>query len=531
MPTGTGKSVCIADLAMQVIQGWSGQKVIMATHVKELIEQNMEKLRLMWPTAPAGIYSAGLKKYESFMPIVYGGIASMVGNGSKFGYVTMLIIDEAHLLSLKETGMYQRFIAELKIANPRLKVIGYTATPFRQGQGMLTDGTKEKPAMFNKIVYDACSFKAFNWFLNEGYLAYLRPFPTDSEMSTEGIRIIAGEYDKKQAQEKANDYDKTYACCKELVEKAVARNHWLTFGTGVAHTEMISSILNDEFGIATTFVHSKMDGKVRDQRILDYKAGKYRCLVNNGILTTGFDFPALDCIAVMRLTNSTGLWVQILGRGTRPLYASGFDLSTREGRLAAIANSDKPDCLVLDFAGNSARLGPINDPQIPKAKGKSKPGGVPLKLCEGCGMMNHASVIKCANPNCECEFFRELKLSLHSSTDEVIKTSEEIKVEVFKVSHVTYALHSKHGGSTSIRVSYHTTNFKLYEEWINVEAPGKRAERWWRAREGGEMPRNTLEALRAVEELRKPYAIHVNLTNKYPEIINYEWAKADCGAS
>jgi len=495
----------------------------MATHVQELIEQNMKKLRDMWPTAPAGVYSAGLDLYESYMPIVYGGIASMVGNGSKFGHVSLLLIDEAHLLSLKESSMYQRFIRELKAINPKLKVIGYTATPFRQGQGLLTEG---EGAIFTDIVFNACTFKAFNWFLDEGYLAYLQPFPTDSEMSIEGIRIVAGEFDQKQAQKKANDYDKTYACCKEMVQKAVDRNHWLIFATGVQHTEMVAQIMNDEFGIHTTFVHSKMKNDERQQRIIDYKLGKYKCMVNNGILTTGFDYPELDCIGVMRLTNSVGLWVQILGRGTRPAYAKGFDLDTREGRLAAIANSEKPNCLVLDFAGNSARLGPINDPQMPKPKQKGKPGTVPLKQCEGCGMFNHASVRFCTNPLCGSEFFRELKIELGASDAVLIKKEQEIVVKVFHINHVSYSMHAKHGGTTSIRVSYHTAEFKLFEEWVNVEAQGKRAERWWKARGGEDMPRNTLEALRRVEDLNRPVAIHVNLTSKYPEIINYDFAES-----
>lgn len=500
----------------------------MATHVKELIAQNYERMLDLWPMAPVGLYSAGLKKYEAHMPIVFGGIASMVGNGSKFGHVSFLVIDEAHLLSPKESTMYQKFIKELMVINPKLRVVGFTATPYRQGQGMLWEG---EGAIFTGLVYDGTSFKAWKWFLEQGYLAYLRPFKTDAEMSDEGIGIVAGEYNKKQAQDKANDEKVTRDCVRELCTKAADRNHWLIFATGVDHAKIICDMLTNEFGVSATCVHSPstrhpMTEDERDRRIADYKAGKYRVMVNNGILTTGFDFPALDCIAVMRLTNSTSLWVQMLGRGTRPFYADGFDLSTVEGRLAAIAASDKPYCLVLDFANNAYRLGPINDPRLPKPKGKTRPGDVPLKVCGQCGMQNHASVRVCGG--CGADFFIPLKLKRMAGDAELIKEDEAIKVEVFKVDYVTYALHTKSAtNSTSIRVSYHTKGFKLFEEWINVEqANNGRAKRWWKQR-GGDIvdnfPSSTLRALEMVESLDKPSAIHVNLTNKYPEIINYEF--------
>ena len=130
LPTGTGKSIIIAQFIKDVLSYWPNQRVMMLTHVKELIEQNAEKLLALWPTAPMGIFSAGLNRKESAMPLIFGGIQSVAKTIKKesnvFGYRDLLLIDEAHLLSPKEDTMYQYVINELLQTNPNLKVIGFT---------------------------------------------------------------------------------------------------------------------------------------------------------------------------------------------------------------------------------------------------------------------------------------------------------------------------------------------------------------------------------------------------------------------
>jgi DNA repair protein RadD len=77
LPTGTGKSIVIAEFVRRVLQTWPGQRIIMLTHVKELIAQNAAKLQSIWPNAPMGIYSAGLNSRDMMMPIVFGGVQSV----------------------------------------------------------------------------------------------------------------------------------------------------------------------------------------------------------------------------------------------------------------------------------------------------------------------------------------------------------------------------------------------------------------------------------------------------------------------
>ena len=145
---------------------------------------------------------------------------------------------------------------------------------------------------------------------------------------------------------------------------------------------------------------------------------------------------------------------QMLGRGTRPLYAPGFDLETTEGRLAAIINSPKRNCLVLDFAGNTRRLGPINDPVIPKRKGKGG-GQAPVRICENCGIYCHASLTHC--PECGFEFPRSIKFGFHAGTEALIRDGQEFpQVELFRVDRVVYNEHRKEGRPPSIRATSST---------------------------------------------------------------------------
>jgi len=144
MPTGTGKSIVIAMFLKSVYDSYPGQRIMILTHVKELIVQNYEKLKSLWPFAPAGVYSAGLNKRDMFSPITFGGIGSVAKKAPLFGRVDLVLIDEAHLVSPNQATMYQKFIDDLKKKNPSLKVIGLTAPPWTVPYTQLTPTTKQQ---------------------------------------------------------------------------------------------------------------------------------------------------------------------------------------------------------------------------------------------------------------------------------------------------------------------------------------------------------------------------------------------------
>lgn len=516
MPTGTGKAIVIADFIQSVLQTWPGQRIMMLTHVKELIEQNADKMKSLWPNAPLGIYSAGLGEKMPHMPITFAGIQSAAKNAHLFGKQDLILIDECHLVSPDENASYKAFINELRKANPWLRLVGLSATPYRLGLGMITNG-----GVFTDVCYDITGLSAFTRLLDDGYLSPLIPMATKTELDVSGVHKRGGEFVASELQAAVAKEELTRAALQEAMIAASNRNHWLIFAAGIDHIEMIHDILL-QMGVMATFVHSKMKATQRDDNIARFKRGEVRALINADILTTGFDFPALDCIILLRPTSSPVLHVQILGRGTRPVYAPGFDLDTVEGRLTAIAAGPKQNCLVLDFAGNTMRLGPINDPRIPRKKGDGK-GEIPIKVCNTCGCLNHISARVC--DNCGDPFQFQEKITPSASTAQLIVRDEPL-VETFCVDRVTYALHRRPGTPQSLKVSYYC-GMRRFTEWICLEHHGnpiqRKAHKWWRDRIDTEPPLCVEDALQQVNDLAVPANIRVWINRQYPEIIDHEF--------
>lgn len=511
MPTGTGKSVVIARFLESVYKAYPGQRVMVLTHVKELIEQNFEKLTSLWPFAPAGIYSAGLKKRESNAPIIFAGIGSVAKKYELFGHIDLVIIDEAHLVSPSESTMYQKFLNGLRERNPCLKVIGLTATPWRLGHGKITDpvvdaDANETPGLFTDICFDITGVEAFNRLIAEGFLAPVVPKSTTTKLSTDGVHMRGGEFLASELQLAVDKQEITVAAIKEAMELGHDRNHWLVFAAGVDHAIHTAEIMND-MGIETVAIHSKMGDTERDQAIKDFKAGKYRAAVNNNVLTTGFDFPAIDLILCLRPTASPVLWVQMLGRGTRPSAAT-----------------QKENCLVLDFASNTKRLGPINDPVVPRRKGQ-KGGDAPVKECPCCKTWIHASLRWCNGlmkdgSACAHEFVFQTKLKQAASTDTLIK-GDLPQVEVFKVDHITFSEHRKLDRPPMLKVSYYCA-FRMLTDIVCFEHQnfaGRKAREWWRMRSDDPVPVTTEEALERVGTIKIPTHLRVWINKKYPEIL------------
>lgn len=518
MPTGTGKSVVIANFIRRIFGYWPNQRIMMLTHVKELIEQNAEKLMSIWPTAPMGIYSAGLNSRDMIMPIVFGGVQSVapaIKRGLEeddgrpahlrhFGWRDLLLIDECHLLSDKEDSHYQYIIAELRKINPHLKVIGFTATPYRMKMGLITDN-----GIFTDICYDITGVESFNRLIAEGYLSPLIARPTRTEIDLSKVGVTAGEFNSKQLEAAVDTDEVVFNAVREMTEIAYDRSTWLIFATGIDNTEHVANVIQS-YGLEVLPVHSKLPSKTNTERLRAFKAGELRGLVSGQKLTTGFDHPPIDFIGDLNPTLSPGKHVQKLGRGTRPSPDTG-----------------KQNCLYADFAGNVRRLGPINDPRIPNRPGKGG-GDAPVRICDVCGVYNHAAARQCIN--CGTEFTFETKLFATAGTLEPLRSDAPI-VEYFDVQKVLYNLHEKrdaNGNLTKppmIKVSYFC-GFQMFNEFIMLEHPGlasKRSRDWWRQRHAEEPPPTTYQALQRVSELRTPRRVRVWVNKKYPEVLSAEW--------
>lgn len=495
-PTGTGKSAVPAVFIKDVMSIWPNQRFLMVTHVKELIAQNAEVLKFVWPNAPLGIHSAGLKQRDYALPIIFGGIQSMIKNPSLFGHRDIIFIDECHLISDNESSQYLTFIATMKLINPDVKVIGMSATPFRMGKGLITDS-----GLFTDICHDITGMEAFNKLIDEGYISPLIPRRTKTELDISNVGIANGDYIGSQLQAAVDQNSITYAALRETVEAGKDRQSWLIFASGIEHADHIADMLRS-FGVECASVHSKQKSEYNDEAINNFKQNRLRAIVNYGKLTTGFNHPNIDLIPMLRPTMSVPLWIQMLGRGTRP--ADG-----------------KQNCLVLDFARNTPRLGPINDPIIPRKKGE-KPGEIPVKICEACGVYNHTRAKFCVG--CGAEFQFKIKITKTAGTDELIKSDLPI-IEEFNVDRVIYSPHNKLGSPTSIKVTYYC-GLRAFNEYVCLEHNGiaaKKARDWWRQRHKSDPPKTSFEALQYQAALRVPRKLRVWVNRKWPKVINVEW--------
>ena len=390
MPGGSGKSVVIASLAKDALQNWPETRILMLVHSKELILQNADKLRKLWPGAPLGIYSASVGKRQLEEPITYAGIGSVAKRAKEIGHIDLCIIDEVHAVSTAESGIYRKLISDLLEINPAMRIVGLSASPYRLGQGLITEGPT---AIFSEILEPV----SIEELVFKTHLVPLRSKITRHKLDTDGLHKRQGEYIASEMEAKFNTDDHNSAVVQEIINKASSRAHWLIFCSGVAHSEAVAECLRLA-GIpaeALDATHSKSE---RERRLADFESGKLRALCNVGILTTGYDFPALDCIAFLRSTMSPGLYLQMAVRGMRP-------------------HPGKADCLVLDFAGVVETHGPITAVQPPK-KGSSGDGEAPVKVCDECGELVHISAMVC--PACGALFPEPVKKSMVLRNDDIM---------------------------------------------------------------------------------------------------------------
>jgi len=360
----------------------------MLTSRKELIIQNAQKMLTIWPNAPLGIFSASVGKRE-IDRITFAGIQTVRNKALELGRRDLVLIDECHEIAAEENGVYRTLIGELKAINPALRVIGFTATPYRLGHGMITD----KPALFDDLI-ESVTIKQL---MDQGFLSRLVSKHTGLTIDTAEVHKRGGEFVDAELQKAVDtDYNTTQAV-DETIRRAGARRSWLFFCAGVEHAQHVRDELINR-GINAACVTGNTPRSERDSIIKQFRAGEIKALTNANILTTGFDAPDIDLIAMLRPTMSPGLYMQMVGRGLR--------LKSHGG-----------DCMVLDFAGNVELHGPIISVKPPKQKGKGD-GIAPSKICPDCDEICAMSARKC--PACGHEFTREEEKKWRLHDDDIM---------------------------------------------------------------------------------------------------------------
>jgi DNA repair protein RadD len=512
LATGCGKSLVMAEIVRKLIEGWPDMRVVIATHVAELIDQNFSELIGIWPQAPAGIFSAGVGRRDYRAQVLFAGIQTVHSKTSLIGHVDVLMVDEAHLIPKSADTMYGRFISALKEINPDLKLVGLTATPFRLDSGRLDEGDDK---LFDRIVYTYGVGDG----IRDGFLAPLSSKPTETAFDLTGVGRVGGDYNQGKLQAAVDKSDINDKVAGEIVRRGQGRRSWLLFCAGVEHAEHMRDKMR-ALGITCETVTGETPKEERRRILEDFKAYRIQALTNNSVLTTGFNHKGVDLIAFLRPTLSCGLYVQMSGRGTRPLYAPGADMSTTEGRLAGIAVSSKPNCLVLDFAGLVRRHGPV-DMIEPKRPGKGD-GEAPVKQCPECDELVHASLRVCTCCGHVFEIDETPKISEKPDVTPILSTEAP---DWHPVSSQTFRYHEKVGGTPSVRIEYRVGP-RIEKTWSCPQHTGfakSKSDRWW-AQHGGSrpFPSSVDEFLDRAGELAPTEAIKIKFgPGKFNEVVEF----------
>jgi len=502
IPTAGGKTPVMASICRDAVGQWNGRVLILA-HVKELLEQAVEKLHAMAPDLwnRIGVYSAGLKSRDTDHPIIVAGIQSIYRRAAELDRFDLILIDEAHMLPPDGEGMYRTFLADAKVVNPNIRLIGLTATPYRMTTGMICGPDN----LLNHVCYEV----GVRELIVQGYLCPLKTKAGRRKADMSGLHIRGGEFIAGEVEALMDDDSLVRSACREIVDHTQDRNSVLIFASGVKHAQHVQRVL-DEMGFECGFVCGGTLPFERAEILNRFKNGDLKYLVNVNVLTTGFDAPNIDCVALLRPTNSPGLYYQMVGRGFR-LHPS------------------KDNCLVLDFGGNILRHGPVDALQVEDRRSGS--GEAPAKECPECQAVIHAAYATC--PECGHEFPppERQKHDQQASTAGIL--SGEVTETEYEVSEVYYSVHVKRGAPEdhprTMRVDYRCGFNDYHSEWVCPEHTGYargKFEAWWRARSHEPLPESAEQAVDLAEAgaLAQTRAITVRSVagEKFDHITDYQ---------
>lgn len=443
--------------------------MILLSHRKEILEQDAAEIQSMLPFGhTCGIYSAGLRRYAMDDSVICAGVQSVYKKWADFGRRHLVIIDEAHLLNDDDDStMYRQFIDGLTSVNPKMRLIGLSATPYRTATGTICGPDK----LFHSICYEA----KIPQLIADGYLCPLVNKPTGELFDTSKLHIRAGEFIANEVERLFNDNGKTEAACIEMVAATSDRHTVLVFTSGVAHAQHVAACLQRITGKHVGCVTGETSPLERAAELKSFAEMRTKFLVNVDCFTTGLNVRCIDTIVVLRATASAGLFCQIAGRGFR-------------------THDSKKDCLILDHGGNLARHGPLDSPSYGQKKVTVAIEREPSEPIEGgkqCPACN--AWVSNATKVCECGWlFANIDTFSDSQSQILAKPEKWFVTKMYFSRHVKRK--AKEDAPNTLRVTYAVEPYcsepiagnlatKEISEWVCLEHEGwakTNALQWWR---------------------------------------------------
>lgn len=520
LPTGAGKALVIAKLIEELLSDYPDMRILNVTHSASLVEQNFKEFIGLLPFAPAGIYSAGLKRRDARAQVLFCGIQSVWNKVELLGNIDLVIVDEAHGISRNANTQYGKFFKDVRKYNPDSRTCGTTATDYRMDSGRLTDdlddddtvdeatGVPIRFKLFDDVVYEI----GLGECIEKGFLTRLTSTKTTSKIDLKGIGTRGGEYIPGQVS----------AAAEQIIEAAIAedmaistdRRAGLFFSTSKENANHVADAIQRH---GRTCAVLTSDNAHQTKEIFEgFRSGKYWAISSVSMITTGTNFPFVDFISLILSTKSPGKLVQILGRGTRNCPG-------------------KDDCLIADHGRNLAYHGPI-DQISPRAPGKGE-GDQPKKVCPtqetpggvtdengnwGCGEQIPISRMTC---HCCGYIFppsNEVKITAQAADVPVLSVAPP---EPRTVTSRSFYYHEGKGDKPpSVKVSY-MCGMTSISEWVCPQHQGfpkSKADRYWRAH-GGKMPfpKTVLEWIERQSELSETVEITIKPRQKYWDVVGH----------
>ncbi len=372
LPTAAGKTIIFSHFIKAVSNHNPQHRTLNMAHRKELVAQAESKLKSVWPDAPVGVLAAGMKRFQHNAQILVASRDTLASPKrlKKVGKFDYMIIDEAHNVPPSSLTRYKKIIDTLS-ERQSMKVMGCTATPYRMGQGYIYG--KRKDHFFKGLAYSV----SIPELIQAGYLCRLSAFAVNDNAIIDAgkvsLKFKGGDFREKELEDIAMVDETIIEVISDWIDNAYTKGRTASvfFCVSVLHAQKMTQYLQ-QHGINAAVVTGETPNQERDKILADFESGKLHALCNVGVLTEGWDAPRTDCIALLRPTQSIGLYVQMCGRGMR-------------------LHDDKENCLLLDYGENVARHGCLDEVE----PGESLPGRYKPKICASCNAINSPSAKEC----------------------------------------------------------------------------------------------------------------------------------------
>lgn len=512
---GAGKTVMCARLIERLFNE-SNKKFLILMHKVELVDQFYQTF-IQFTDVPAlhiGVCSAGRNLRELHQRIIIGTLQTFVNYLNDFNYCDLLVIDEAHRITIDTGSQYDKIINYLKSKNEKMRILGLTATPFRLDHGYIYGNKckKDKKNLFEKINFQV----EYKMLLEQGYLMKLDGVVCADEtlkIDLDGVGIQAGEYILSQlghVMEKEIHID---TAVKAVCDYCMEYQKICVFACTIEHAEALYTAFDKVFHGCATIVHSKLSKTDREQNLKDWKSGNKVIMISVNILIEGFDFKQLDCLVFARPTKSPVLWLQAVGRILR----------TVEGKIKA---------LLVDLTLNTQTFGTdLDNIKVRIPKNNNIKTGEMEKMCPECGNVVHIACRICGECGYEWtveQVKKEMAEKLPDMKRIVFGEDNEVAIWI-EIDAMECSIHETKEDKKLGRIDYyyaahyHVSLYLCFSDYYQGYAVEKANEIWTKISDDP-FPVDCEDFKYKMRYLKIPNKILIKNNGKFKKIIDFEFS-------